>query len=266
MSKGIMEDLGGLSPKELRELFRTNELIIPTAGLCQNYVQANLLIIPGKYAEDFEEFARRNPKPCPILEFVKGTEPISKTVAPGSDITRDFPLYRVYRNGVAGNDIPDVSELWQADMVGALIGCSLTFEARLAAAGIRIANFENNTRVPMYDTNIACEPYGVFHGNYVVSMRPMSPEQAEMAVEITKPMTYAHGAPVHIGDPSEIGITDVMHPDYGDPPDFREGDVPVFWACGVTAQAVAVESCPELVIAHSPGYMLITDVDIKTLK
>lgn len=257
--------LAEMSPKELRELFRRDKLVVPTAGFCSDYVQANLIILPAEYAEDYVKFLEKNPRPCPVLEVVRGERPVSKKVAPMSNIATDFPLYRVYRDGILIEEVPDVSELWQPDMIAVLIGCSLTFEAKLAAAGIRIAHYETHKRVPMYDTNIPCASSDLFHGNYVVSMRPIPEDLVPLAVKITQPLTYAHGAPVHIGSPGEIGIQDLMQPDYGDPPEIRPGEVPVFWACGVTAQAVAIQAKPPICIAHSPGYMLITDVNINTI-
>ena len=253
------------SPKEMRERFSEERLVMPTAGLCPGYVQANLVILQGDLAGEYLKFLRKNPKPCPVLEVIQGERPISKTVAPGADIAKEFPLYRVYRKGALTDEPTDISHLWTPDMTAVLIGCSLTFEARLLEAGIRMAHYDHNKRVPMYDTNIACEPYGHFKGNYVVSMRPIPEKLVDLAVQITEPMEYAHGGPVHIGDPAAIGIRDLLHPDYGDPPVVAKGDVPVFWACGVTAQSVAMQAKPELVVAHSPGYMLITDVVIPTL-
>ena len=240
---------------------------MPTAGLCPNYVQANLVILKGAYAGEYIDFLKKNPKPCPVLEIIRGGEqPISQKVAPRSNSAKDFPRYRVYRNGELVDDPTDISELWTEDMIAVLVGCSLTFEARLTAAGIHMAHYENNLRVPMYNTNIHCEPAGRFGSSYVVSMRPIPAELVDLVVEITKPMDYAHGAPVHIGDPTVIGIKDVMNPDYGDPPVVKESEIPVFWACGVTAQVAAMEAKPDLVIAHSPGYMLITDVKIDEMK
>ncbi len=254
------------SPEEIRKLCRSGEFALPTAGFCPNYVQANLVILKGEYVDEYVGFLKKNPRPCPVLEIIRGGEqPISQEVAPGANIAKDFPRYRIYRDGVLVGDTTDISNLWTEDMIAVLVGCSLTFEAKLAAAGIRMAHYENNLRVPMYNTNIACEPSGRFVGHYVVSMRPIPEELVDLAIKITEPMDYAHGAPVHVGDPETIGVKDIMHPDYGDPPAIKEGEIPVFWACGVTAQAVAVEAKPDLVIAHSPGYMLITDVDINAL-
>lgn len=252
-------DLSGKSPAQLRQLFRTGELVTPTAGLCPGHLQGNLVILHKKYAEDFLTFMRKNPKPCPILEvFDKGT-PISREMAPGADITTDIPLYRIYKDGVLVEEVTDVSKYWTEDMVGFLIGCSLTFESKLVEAGIRLKHYELQTRVPMFDTNIACEPVGFFHGNYVVSMRPVKKDKVDLAVAITDAMPWAHGGPVQVGDPAAIGVKDVLHPDYGDPLEIAEDEVPVFWACGVTPQAVAMAAKPDFMISHSPGYMLICD-------
>lgn len=260
------KDYSNYSPKKIRELCRTGEFTLPTAGFCPNYVQANLVILEGKYADEYIEFLKNNPKPCPVLEIIRGgIQPISIKAAPGANIATDFPRYRVYRDGKLFGSPTDISEMWTEDMVAVLVGCSLTFEAKLTDAGIRMAHYENNLRVPMYNTNIACVQSGRFGGHYVVSMRPIPENLVELAVRITEPMDYAHGGPVHIGDPTAIGIKDIMHPDYGDPPVIRAGEIPVFWACGVTAQVAAMEARPNLVIAHSPGYMLITDMKIEEL-
>lgn len=261
----MLESYLQYSPAQLRALFRNESLVLPTAGLCPDYVQANLAILPGAYAEDFAEFIRKNPKPCPLLEVITGDVPISKTIAPGSDITRDFPLYRVYRHGEPQEDIPDGSHLWTPDMAAFMIGCSLTFEASLVRGGIPLKHYEQNKRVPMYNTDIPCVPSALFYGNYVVSMRPVKRELVPLAVSITEKMDYAHGAPVQLGNPEEIGIFDIEHPDYGDPLEIADDEIPVFWACGVTAQAAAQQTKPEIMISHSPGYMLITDIRISDL-
>ena len=88
----------------------------------------------------------------------------------------------------------------------------------------------------------------------------MSAAEAIEAVQICAGFPLAHGAPVHLGDPALIGIADVMAPDYGDPPEFRQGEIPVFWACGVTPQAAIAAARPDLAITHAPGHMLVTDI------
>jgi len=69
-----------------------------------------------------------------------------------------------------------------------------------------------------------------------------------------------HGAPVHIGDPALIGIADLARPDYGDAVSLMPGDIPVFWACGVTPQSVILNAQPPFCITHAPGCMLVTDL------
>lgn len=250
------------SPAEARLFFRKSEKAIPTAGLCPGYIQANLVILEDEYASEFWDFARMNPKPCPLLEVLFDGTPKSKSMAPCGDITTDIPKYSVYKDGELVEEPLSVKSYWNDKMIGFLIGCSLTFEAALVNAGIRLKHYEENKRVPMYDTNIECIPTKRFFGNYVVSMRPIKKELVDAAVDITSKMEYAHGAPVHIGDPSKIGIKDINHPDYGDALSINDDEVPVFWACGVTPQAVAKKAKPKLMLAHSPGYMLICDKEI----
>ncbi len=259
-------NLRDASPAEVRRLIRTGEITGPTAGMCAGYAQANLVILPRDLAYDFLLFAQRNPKPCPILEVSDAGSRALNIIARDCDIARDFPKYRVYDKGVLRGEYTDVSEFWQDDFVSFLIGCSFSFEAELLEAGLPVRHIEEGCNVPMFVTNIACEPAGVFSGNMVVSMRPMLPEQAIQAALITGAMPRVHGAPVHIGDPAAIGIADVNKPDFGDAVTMREGEIPVFWPCGVTPQAVVMNSKPDIVITHAPGHMLITDVKNVSLK
>lgn len=259
-------DLCNASPAEVRQMIRAGEITGPTAGMCAGYAQANLVILPKALAYDFLLFAQRNPKPCPILEVSDAGSRALNIIARDCDIAKDFPKYRVYDKGVLRGEYTDVSEFWQDDFVSFLIGCSFSFEAELLEAGLPVRHIEESCNVPMFVTNIACEPAGVFSGNMVVSMRPMLPEEAIRAALITGAMPRVHGAPVHIGDPAAIGIADVNKPDFGDAVTMREGEVPVFWPCGVTPQAVVMNSKPDIVITHAPGHMLITDVKNVSLK
>ena len=237
----------------------------PTAGMCGGYAQANLVILPKEYAEDFKEFARKNPKPCPILEIVEGT-PAVHDMGEGASLVTDIPRYFIYRNGVKTEEVTDASAYWQEGFVGFLIGCSFSFEEALMQAGIDVRHISMGRNVPMYKTNIECEKAGVFEGPLVCSMRPMTPENAEKAAEITGRFPNVHGAPVHMGNPAAIGIADIDRPDYGDSVEIREGEIPVFWACGVTPQAAVERAAPPIVITHAPGHMFITDVKNTLLK
>lgn len=247
------------SPAEVRAVIRQGVIDFPTAGMCAGYAQANLVILPPEYAADFQRYAELNPFPCPVLEIVKGS-PATHAMGEGGDITTDIPRYRIYEDGVFTREITDASGYWKDGYVGFLIGCSFSFEEPLIAAGVEVRHITMGRNVPMYKTNIATVKAGPFEGPMVVSMRPMTPEKAEIARRITAAMPNVHGAPVHMGDPAVIGIADVMKPDYGDPVDIYDGEIPVFWPCGVTPQAAVENAKPPIVITHAPGHMFITDV------
>ena len=252
--------LSDLLPAEARRMFREGGLVRQTSGMCGGYTQCNLIVLPAREAADFREYAARNPFACPVLEeTAPGARTLSRLAA-DADVARDFPLYRVYERGELAYELPDVSSLWRDDLVAFFIGCSFSFEDALLAAGLPVRHIEENRNVPMYLSSIPCTPAGMFHGNMVVSMRPMTPEQAERAREITARMPRVHGAPVHMGDPAAIGIKDLMKPDFGQSVTVREGEIPVFWPCGVTPQAAVMAAKPDFAITHAPGHMFICDI------
>lgn len=248
-----------LSPAEARAMIRRKEWNKPTAGLAPGYAQANLVILPKTLAYDFLLFCQRNPKPCPLLEVTDVGSPVPKRTAPTADLRFDLPKYRIYQNGELVEEAEQIDQYWRDDFVSFLIGCSFTFETALMENGLSIRHIEQNCNVPMYKTSISCESAGIFHGKMVVSMRPFKGEEITRAVQVTSRFPSVHGSPVHIGDPEEIGISDLSKPDFGDAVEIKKGEVPVFWACGVTPQAVAMASKPELMITHAPGHMFITD-------
>lgn len=248
-----------MRPIQVRQLIREGVITFPTAGMCQGYAQANLVILPPEYANDFELYAQRNPFPCPILEVIKGT-PETKMMGKFGNICTDIPRYRIYRDGVLTQEPTDVLPHWNEGYVGFLIGCSFSFEEALMAAGIPIRHIEQGRNVPMFKTNIQTVKAGPFEGPMVCSMRPMTPIQAESAYRITAKMPNVHGAPVQIGNPETIGVYDLTKPDYGDPVDIHPDEVPVFWPCGVTPQAAIEHAKLPIVITHAPGHMFITDI------
>lgn len=261
-----MTDTTNMTPAQVRELIRAEKITVPTSGMCPGFAQANLVVLPKELAYDFLLFAQRNPKPCPILEVSDVGNRTLKKIAPGADIAKDIPKYRVYEHGELTGEYTDVSHLWRGDLVSFLIGCSFSFESELIEAGIEMRHNTMGCNVPMYITNLPCEPAGVFHGNMVVSMRPIPYEQVVKSVTVTAAIPSVHGAPVHIGDPKVIGIDDLSKTDFGDPVEIKPGEVPVFWACGVTPQSAVMASKPPFVITHAPGHMLITDVKNVELK
>lgn len=254
------------APKDVRALIREGKIQSQTSGMCDGYAQANLCILPKEYAYDFLLFTQRNPRSCPVLEVSDtGSRALSK-IAENADIAKDFPKYRIYRDGVLSDEVTDISDIWQDDFVSFLIGCSFSFESTLIEADIPVRHIEEGKNVPMYVTNIPCEPAGIFHGNMVVSMRPLSPADAIRASVITSSMPRVHGTPIHIGDPAAIGIKDINHPDFGDSVTIKDGEIPVFWPCGVTPQAAIMAAKPRLAITHAPGHMFITDIKNTSLK
>ncbi len=245
---------------EARALIREGRWTRPTAGLAPGYTQANLVILPEEWAFEFLLFCQRNPKPCPVLDVTDVGSPHPVRVAPGADLRTDLPKYRIYRYGELEAEVTQIADFWQKDFVAFLLGCSYTFEAALLAAGIPMRHIEEGRNVPMYITNIECHPAGRFQGPMVVSMRPIPSRQVVRAVEVTARYPQVHGAPVHIGDPAAIGIEDLARPDFGDAVTVRAGEIPLFWACGVTPQVAARKARPELMITHSPGHMFLTDI------
>ena len=249
-----------MNPQEVRAPIREGEWTKPTAGLALGYTQANLVILPEEWAFEFLLFCQRNPKPCPVLDVTDAGSPHPARVAPEADLRTDLPKYRIYRYGKLDAEVTQIADLWRDDMVAFLLGCSYTFEAALLATGIPVRHIEEECNVPMYITNIECTPAKRFRGPMVVSMRPIPSRQVVKAVEVTARFPKAHGAPVHIGDPAAIGIEDLARPDFGDAVTVKEGEIPVFWACGVTSQVAARAARPELMITHAPGHMFITDI------
>ncbi len=245
-----------MTPAEARLRFRDG-LVTPTAGWCDGYTQANLITVPRAQAWDFLLFAQRNPKPCPVLDVLDAGA-VAGLLLDG-DVRTDIPLYRVYVDGEQVAETPDVRDWWRDDLVSFLIGCSFTFERALRTAGVPVRHVEQGVNVPMYRTTRRCRGAGAVSGPLVVSMRYVPAALVETAVTVTSRFPAVHGAPVHVGDPRDLGITDLDAPDHGDPVRPEPGDVPMFWACGVTPQAAVVESRPPLAIAHAPGHMLITE-------
>jgi uncharacterized protein YcsI (UPF0317 family) len=248
------------SALEARQAIRRGEWVRHTSGLAPRNAQANLAILPEKLASDFLRFCQRNPKPCPLLAVSEPGDPFLPTLGEDVDIRSDVPQYRIWRNGKMVEEVTDITPFWRDDLVSFLLGCSFSFEHALIDAGIELRHVTQGKNVAMYRTNIETIPAGPFHGPMVVSMRPMTAANAIRAVQLTARVPRVHGAPVHLGDPSQIGIADINKPDFGEAVDILPGELPVFWACGVTPQSVVMSMSPEFCITHSPGYMLITDL------
>ncbi len=246
--------------REARARYRAG-FIEPTAGRAPGMTQANMIALPREWAWDFLLYAQRNPKPCPVLDVIESGSHAT-VLAEGADLRTDIPLYRVWRDGRLAEEVADARALWaeHPDLVTFLIGCSFTFETPLQEAGIEVRHIVQGCNVPMYRTQRQCRPAGRLHGELVVSMRPIPADRVADAVSISGRFPSVHGAPVHVGDPAALGIADLARPDFGDPVEIRPGEVPVFWACGVTPQAAVMASGVPFAVTHAPGHMFITDV------
>lgn len=246
----------------VRDACRSGVHVGTTAGLAHGYVQANLVIVPEMYADAFREYCRCNPRPCPLLEELPPGQRITRVLARGTtgDIAMSVPRYIVWRDGEKAEEPKDLLDWWRDDLVGFLLGCSFSFEESLEAAGIPVRHNDEGRNVPMYVTSRQTEPAGPFRGPLVVSMRPLAPADVQRAIEITARFPRVHGAPVHVGDPAELGIADLSKPDFGDAVTINPGEVPCFWACGVTPQMALRQAKLPLAITHAPGHMFVCDV------
>ncbi|MEQ9259638.1 MAG: putative hydro-lyase [Roseovarius sp.] len=254
------QDLKPIGTDDLRAVIRAGDYTGHTAGLGLGCLQANVVILPEAHALDFMRYCQRNPKPCPLAGVSDTGDPMMRTLGRDIDIRTDVPAYNVYRDGRLAERLADIRALWAEDMVAFALGCSFTFEHALQRAGLTLWHIENNTTVPMFRSSVETAPAGPFRGKMVVSMRAIPEAQLDLVDEISRRYPLAHGAPVHKGDPAAIGIADINRPDWGDPAPVGKGEVPVFWACGVTPQ-VAIEAARlPLCITHAPGHMLVTDI------
>ena len=251
---GLLEQLS-----LLRSHIRSGAYTATTSGKAQSLVQGNVVILPADWANDFLLYCQNNPVACPLIGVSQVGEPSLPGLGRALDIRTDIPEYQVFRNGERAETANDIRDLWRNDFVTFVLGCSFSFEDALIRAGPSIRNVEQGRNVSMYRSNIETQTAGRFYGNMVVSMRPFRAADAIRAIQITTRLPKAHGAPVHIGDPALIGITDINTPDFGDAVAIGSDELPVFWACGVTPQIALENACPPIAITHVPGKMLLTE-------
>lgn len=260
MEDTIFRQLRLESVAGVRRAIRSGAYKGHTAGLAAGVLQANLAILPEEFALDFMRFCQRNPKPCPLVGVSETGDPFLPTLGADIDIRTDVPAYNIYRDGRFVSETSDLGMVWHNRLVTFALGCSFTFEHALVKAGIALWHIDNNTTVPMFRTGIETVPAGPFSGPLVVSMRAIPKSRIDQAIEISRRFPLAHGAPIHVGSPEQIGIADMTRPNWGDPAPVPDGTMPVFWACGVTPQAAIEQAGVPLCITHKPGHMLISDV------
>ena len=247
-----------MSPSEFRKLVRHDKWDAVTTNASKGYAQTNLVIVPKSLAFDFLLFCHRNPGPCPVIEVTDPGEYQPKFSAPDADIRTDIPKYRVFKNGQIIDEPNDIIKYWQSDFVTFLLGCSTNFDHILGNANVQYRYIGD------YTTKIECVPAGCFHSTMVVSTRLFkTSHDAVRAIQITSRNLAAHGPPVHIDKPEDIGIGDIYNPDmfsFDEPiHPIESTETIMYWACGVTPQICAAMSKVPFMITHFPGYMFVTD-------
>ncbi len=252
--------LKSMNLQDVRAAIRNGRYNAHTAGLGAGFLQANLAIMPEQFALDFMRYCQRNPKPCPLSGVSDTGNPMLTTLGSDLDVRTDIPAYNIYRNGELSDERTHIADIWQDDLVVFALGCSFTFEHALMRNNIPVWHIQHNTTVPMFRSNIDTVAAGPFKGKMAVSMRAIPEDRVLDAVEVSRQYPLAHGAPVYWGDPGKIGIEDISKPDWGDPAPVNDGEIPVFWACGVTPQIAIEQAKLPICITHKPGHMLITDV------
>ena len=253
-------DAATAEPVQLRRLFRSGAWRGTTANMANGYTQGNLAILPEEHALDFARYCQRNPAPCPLIGMSDTGDPRIPDLGVDLDIRTDLPSYNIYRDGRIEGAVTDILEYWRDDSVAFVLGCSLSFEEALLQAGVPLRHIETGRTTPMYRTSIETVPAGPFGGGMVVSMRPMPARDAIRASAVTARFPHTHGMPVHLGDPAVIGIADLDSPDWGESVPIHADEIPVFWACGVTPQNAIRQAGVPLVLTHTPGSMLISDI------
>jgi uncharacterized protein YcsI (UPF0317 family) len=259
----LRADLAQRTGADVRAAARTGRWSRATHGLARGYLQANLAVVRECRAADFLQFCLRNPQPCPIIDVTDPGDPEFSHAAPGSDVRTDLPGYCIYRDGKLFAQVADIKDHWRSDSVAFLLGCSNSMDEVLLEAGIPQRHLESEDgRISVYVSNIQCLPAGPFHGPVVVTMRPIPKHRVADTIAISSRFPQAHGAPVHVGDPAGIGIKDLSRVDWGKYNAPSDDDVPVYWACGVTPQAIAMQARIPEMITHAAGHMFVTDIKL----
>ena len=260
------KDARKLSSQAIRKKIRLEHYNSHTSGLAANKLQANIVILPNEYENDFFNFCKINSKACPLVGQTKLNNPYFNTLGDDIDIRLDVPLYNVYKHGKLITSVRNIKDYWNNNFIAFAIGCSFSFEDALLNAGLEIDHITSNKVVPMYRTNIKNKKSGPFNSKMVVSMRIFNRKDINKVRQVSGKFSFAHGDPIHIGDPIEIGIKNILSPDWGDGPRKKHDDEEyIFWACGVTPQNAIIEAKIPFCITHTPGHMLITDISENSL-
>jgi uncharacterized protein YcsI (UPF0317 family) len=257
-------DLEHASPREVRAAIREGRWKSNTKRMAHGHHQANVTIVPEKYAFDFMRFCVRNPRPLPLLDVTDPGDPTPRKAAPDADLRTDIGAYVVLREGEIVERPASLEKIWRKDHVAFLTGCNLSMDRVMLEAGMPLPHLTSEEAFPaQFRSSLECAPAGAFHGPVVVSLRPVPDALVVPLIELTSRYALSHGAPVHVGDPAAIGVRDLQKVDWGKPNAVPAGHTPMFWACGITAQAAAAASrIPEMIV-HAPGRLFVTDLVVR---
>tara|TARA_B100000029_G_scaffold50088_2_gene45638 strand:+ start:5888 stop:6676 length:789 start_codon:yes stop_codon:yes gene_type:complete len=254
----MQEKLKYAHPGNIRKGISELKLIGPTSSYAYGYIQANLVILDKAHAFDFLSFSMLNPSPCPILEVLDPGNPYPVKSASDSDIRYDLGKYLIFQNNKS-KIVQNIKYYWTNSKVTFLIGCLFSMQKHFEESGMIINHLNENKVDPTFITNIPTNSFGIFDGPMIVSMWPIHKNYISKAITISSKLPSVHGKPVHVGDPSLIGIKDIEKPDYGDIIKLKPDEIPVFWGCGITPQLIAQQKNIDM-ITHHPGNMYITDL------
>jgi uncharacterized protein YcsI (UPF0317 family) len=238
---------------------RRDEITGSNTGIASG-VYCNLVVVPKAFASDFRKLCMRNTVSLPLLEQMEAGIRTSR-FGIDSDISTDIPRYNVYKDGVLIKDgVQDITSEWSDQHVGFLMGCSFSLEVALAAAGLNPGNMVEGKAPPVYITSVRLNPSGVFTDSaLLVSMRWYNPKDLDQVRTITRRLSKQHGEPVGWGwdYANYLGVTAQIQTksvDFGEWYEPNEGEIPVFWGCGVTGQDVLVRAkLPGFSMTHYPG-------------
>jgi len=253
-------------PRAVRRAIRAGHFRDFTNHVARDYVQGNLMILPGAYADDFEAYCKLNPQALPLLARGEPGDPALPALCHDLDLRTDVGVYTVFRDGFVSAVCDQVGDIWRDDLVAFVLGCSFSFEALLQRHGVRLRHLDEGSVSAMYVTSLQTLPAGPFGGPLVVSMRPLVARDAIAATILSAGWKRFPGAPVHIGDPSLIRIADLGQ-SYGGHgmTSLRADELPVFWACGATAQLAAINAKLPFCITHHKAHMVLTDRRIEEM-
>jgi uncharacterized protein YcsI (UPF0317 family) len=250
-------------PAAMRRAIRAGLFRDFTNRVAPGFVQGNLVVVPAAFAQDFADYCRLNSRALPIVGRSKVGSPHIPELASDLDLRTDVGGYMVFRDGALTDTPTDIADIWRDDLVAFVLGCSFSFEALLQSHGITLRHLDEGNVSAMYVTNLETVPAGPFRGPLVVSMRALKSADADAASAISDRYPQFHGRPIAVGLPQSIGIDDLSK-SYGGHglTQLSDGELPVFWACGATAQLAALEARLPLLITHYKAHMVLTDLPI----